>query len=401
VSLNASLSVLRSAIRCSGNDILDALHSERKIEVPDRPVFQPDWFRENPYVWFREMEWATPQYDRQTVNAASRQLLKKGTWGPEDDEALKIVNNWRDSHFFSLNTFKVTLRHKAKSVFARALVSERRKRLSSILDKLVNQPLMRLTQMQDIAGCRAVVGSVKTVYELVNVYEQSDLKHKLLPIDDYIQDPRSSGYRGVHLIYAYFSDKNDTYNGLKVELQFRSPLQHAWAMVVETVGTFLRQSLKSSQGEESWLRFFALMGTYIAYRKTTPVPNTPTNLTELRAELTEQENKLKVVSHLQAYRLAVRDMNLKGAKYYLLQVNIDELKLDIAGYRGWQLNQALKDASAVEGKKGFDVVLVSVSSLTTLRRAYPNYFGDTDVFLQTVREAIGSGVNSLPRKPVS
>jgi DNA-binding CsgD family transcriptional regulator len=60
-------------------------------------------------------------------------------------------------------------------------------------------------------------------------YKQSDLKHKLLPIDDYIIKPRSSGYRGVHLIYSYFSDKNETYNGLKVELQFRSPLQHAWA----------------------------------------------------------------------------------------------------------------------------------------------------------------------------
>jgi hypothetical protein len=54
----------------------------------------------------------------------------------------------------------------------------------------------------------------------------------------------------------------------------------------------MRQSLKSSQ-EETWLRFFALMGTYIAHReKTTPVPNTLTNLTELRAELAEQESKL-------------------------------------------------------------------------------------------------------------
>jgi hypothetical protein len=35
------------------------------------------------------------------------------------------------------------------------------------------------------------------------------------------------------------------------------------------------------------------MGTYITHReKTTPVPNTLTNLTELRAELAEQESKL-------------------------------------------------------------------------------------------------------------
>src|SRR5437762_3361492 len=163
------------------------------------------------------MEWVYPQFDRATVNAAARRVLNDEAAEVRDDESLRIVNNWRDSHFFPLNTFEVTLRHKAKTVFARAIVSERRKRLVSILAKLRNQPLMRFTQMQDIAGCRAVMGSVKTVYELVDVYKRSDLKHKLLPIDDYIHKPRASGYRGVHLIYAYFSDKHDTYNGLKVE----------------------------------------------------------------------------------------------------------------------------------------------------------------------------------------
>jgi hypothetical protein len=339
------------------------------------------------------MEWTAPQYDRQTVNAASRRLLESNSteWRGEDEEALQIVNNWRDSHFFPLNTFKVTLRHKAKQVFTRAIVSERRKRLSSILAKLRNHPQMRFTQMQDIAGCRAVLGSVKTVYELVDVYTQSDLKHKLLPIDDYITTPRFSGYRGVHLIYAYFSDKNETYNGLKVELQFRSPLQHAWATAVETVGTFLSQALKSSQGEENWLRFFALMGSYIARReKTAPVPNTPTDLDELRLAISDQVNNLQVFDHLWAYRTGLQaTQNIKGAKYHLLTLDIANKKLNVTSYRGWELDEARTQASALEGKQGLDVVLVSVGSLTTLRRAYPNYFADTDVFLNTVQKAIG------------
>jgi hypothetical protein len=340
------------------------------------------------------MNWETPQYARKTVNAASLRLLAAENVEPrtpQDDEALKIVNNWRNSHFFPLNTFKVTLRRKAKHVFPTAIVSERRKRLSSILAKLRNQPLMRLTQMQDIAGCRAVMGSVKTVYELVKVYEQSDLKHELLPIDDYIIKPRRSGYRGVHLIYRYFSDENETYNGLKVELQFRSPLQHAWATAVETVGTFLGQALKTSQGEENWLRFFALMGSYIARReKTTPVPDTPTDPRELRDEIHDQVIKLDVISHLQAYRAGLDvTRKHKGAEYYLLTLDVDNAMLNVKSYRGWELDQALDQAGAIEGKEGFDVVLVSVSSLKTLRRAYPNYFADTNKFLGTVQEAAG------------
>ena len=35
-----------------------------------------------------------------------------------------------------------------------------------------------------------------------------------------------------------------------------------------------------------------------------------------------------------------------------------------------------------------DVVLVSVEPAATLKRAYPNYFLDTSVFLDTVREAV-------------
>ncbi len=45
---------------------------------------------------------------------------------------------------------------------------------------------------------------------------------------------------------------------LLIELQLRTRLQHEWATAVETMGTFLQSSLKSSQGPEEWLDFFSL-----------------------------------------------------------------------------------------------------------------------------------------------
>jgi ppGpp synthetase/RelA/SpoT-type nucleotidyltranferase len=66
---------------------------------------------------------------------------------------------------------------------------------------------MNLSQMQDIGGCRAVVASVARVEELHGLYLISSIKHRLARIDDYIENPQPSGYRGVRLIYRYFSDR--------------------------------------------------------------------------------------------------------------------------------------------------------------------------------------------------
>jgi hypothetical protein len=49
---------------------------------------------------------------------------------------------------------------------------------------------------------------------------------------------------------------------------------------------------------------------------------------------------------------------------------------------------------SIAGHRDKDAVLVSVSSLESLKRAYPNYFADTHVFLQTVKDAIYEKVES-------
>src|SRR5690606_22040137 len=144
---------------------------------------------------------------------------KSGIKIHDDDAALSIINNWRSSHSFPLNTIQTGLRRKARQVDPDCLVAQRIKRLTSIRAKLERFPNMRLTQMQDIGGCRAFVRDVDAVQSLVRAYEESYHKHKLDPIDDYITSPKPSGYRGIHLIYRYFSDRNDTYHGLKIEVQ--------------------------------------------------------------------------------------------------------------------------------------------------------------------------------------
>ena len=343
------------------------------------------------------MDWVTPQYSRGEVDRAG-ELLNR-TWEELDIDdyyhALEVINNWRSSHSRPLYTFRFGVRRYAERVDTNALVAQRIKRLSSIRLKLRLSPNMKLSQMQDIGGCRAVVENVKKVKRLVENYKTSDIKHKLLGQDDYIKDPKPSGYRSVHLIYKFFSDKKATHNGLRIELQFRSQLQHAWATAVETVGTFTRQALKSSQGEADWLRFFALMGTAIAEREDCPpVPGTPSNTDELRSELRDYAQKLDVASRLQAFGAALQTVEGleigKETDYYLLELDPSAMKINVLGYRRQDLEKATKDYLNAEKNlsENSDAVLVSVESMASLRRAYPNYFLDTNRFVEAVNLAL-------------
>lgn len=345
------------------------------------------------------MAWAEPEYSRTEVDLAGEALIARAApMSPDFDHTLDVIGNWRSSHAFPLNTFQVGLRGKIRLVDRHGLVAQRVKRLTAIQAKLRRFGWLALSEMQDIGGCRAVVSDVRGVDNLASLYRSSSLKHKLVKVDDYIRDPKVSGYRGIHLIYSYHSDRKTTYNALKIELQFRSTLQHAWATAVETVGTFIQQALKSSQGEADWLRLFSLMGNFIALREDAPlVPGTPSDPVQLRRELRELASKLDVESRLVAYGDALRflqDRPLKGARFYLLLLDARAQSLTGSGYKPNEMEQASADYLAAERSlsqtPGVDVVLVSVESLDALRRAYPNYFADTRLFLTELRSAMSS-----------
>ena len=100
---------------------------------------------------------------------------------------------------------------------------------------------IRLSQMQDIGGCRAVLRTSDNAYDLASDFVISRIRHELVRHKNYIEYPRQSGYRSIHLVYEYNSDRSTHWQGLKTEIQIRSLLQHQWATAVETVGTFTRE----------------------------------------------------------------------------------------------------------------------------------------------------------------
>lgn len=87
-----------------------------------------------------------------------------------------------------------------------------------------------LEKMNDIIGVRAVCSFVDDVYRMAEVLcSHKDLK--LVRRKDYIKNPKSSGYRSLHLIVeipVYFQQE---LQWVRAEIQLRTPAMDFWAGV--------------------------------------------------------------------------------------------------------------------------------------------------------------------------
>jgi putative GTP pyrophosphokinase len=184
----------------------------------------------------------SPKYSKKHVSRAGSVLVEGGASSDERSHAFGVLNHWRTCHAYPINTFQATLRSRLLKVCRSALVAQRLKRTPSIIKKLQLNPGMQLARMQDIGGLRAVVETVQQIRELESLFKKSRSSHELVREDDYISTPKDSGYRSLHLVCRYKSTSSPEYNGLCIELQIRTKLQHAWATAVETIGTFLDQA---------------------------------------------------------------------------------------------------------------------------------------------------------------
>ena len=355
------------------------------------------------------MAWTVPEHTRSQVNDAGMTLVDSSASSRDKSRARTIINNWRASHSFPLNALQMNLRHTVAGFGDAALVAQRLKRLSSIEAKLRRSHHMQLARMHDIGGCRAVLPFAEDVLDVVRKYGRSRALHEPLRRYDHLTSPRESGYRGVHLVYGYRtrSDAHAVYGGMRVEIQLRSRLQHAWATAVETVGTFSGQALKSSEGNQAWLRFFSLMATELACTEgLPPVPGTPGDRATLRRELVQLAAELDPVARLAAYGRTLRilegDVRNGRAAYFHIYLDLAGENVRWNEYSADEREDAIRAYEEVETAirrfPGAETVLVQVGSVEALRPAYPNYFADTTVFVAELKKAIKGSAGS-PKRP--
>ena len=310
------------------------------------------------------------------------------------EEATDLAEKWRACHAYPINTFQATLRNRMLSNGLEGTVAQRLKRMPTILGKLRRYDKMTLTTMQDIGGVRAILESPDAVRRLTLLYKEGKrLRHELANEKDYITNPRDAdGYRGVHLIYKYVNPRAQDYNGLRIELQIRTRLQHYWATAVETMGTILDQDLKFRQGEQKWLEFFALISSSLARReRCPPVPRfSELNNFETNGRIRALEAELGALNKMSGIKVAAREIEKReagsasGLRHYLIILNTQERRLRIRVFDAAR-HQAALEAYGVAEKRAsegepLDALLVGGRGIKELRRAFPNFFLDISMF---------------------
>ena len=192
---------------------------------------------------------------RSEVNRAGDVLralqLRDPAAGDNPFWAYQTLIDFRAAHQYPLIKATVGLRSMVSTAGCKVEVTQRLKRIPTILNKLVREPKMELGRMQDIGGCRAVLDSIGEVQSVERRIQKAMIRRSghAARSKDYINSPRESGYRGVHVIVQY--------DGMNVEVQLRTQVMHQWAIAVERLSWRMSDDLKSGTGPREiidWLR---------------------------------------------------------------------------------------------------------------------------------------------------
>lgn len=329
---------------------------------------------------------------KEQVKKAGKLLLADAT----NKDAMEVLSLWRSLHVYPISGFQTLLCNKIKDLnIKQSVVAQRLKRTPSIIRKLQRNPSMSLARMQDLGGIRAIVPTVQDVYALHNAVVNAHHKHEaILPPTDYIKSPKEDGYRSLHQCFKYFNDARPELNGLVIEVQIRTQLQHYWATAVETLGTIEKTSFKTGQGEQPYKEFFRLASALFADAEKQPLPSSYHHHTprELVAQCKQLEKILNIFNKLEGVSVAANHADLKNKNaYYLIELNHEDMSVMLTPFEASQVEVAerfykLRELEVAVDQANVDLVLISVGSLKAIKTAYPNYFLDTQAFIKQLKK---------------
>ncbi|MCQ2578985.1 MAG: GTP pyrophosphokinase family protein [Treponema sp.] len=112
-------------------------------------------------------------------------------------------------------------------------VKSRIKSADSIAKKLEKKNLpvnfdTMINNLNDVAGVRVICPYISDIYTVRNMLlKQPDLK--LIAENDYIKDPKESGYRSLHIVVETPVYLSNTVRNVRVEIQLRTIAMNFWA----------------------------------------------------------------------------------------------------------------------------------------------------------------------------
>lgn len=296
--------------------------------------------------------------------------------GSQTLDDLRVIDLWRAAHAPVLNTFQALLRGRART--HTVVVAQRHKRKITIFGKLLRFPKMELARMDDIAGCRLIFRNCEELYKFRKGVLGARFKHKCRNLPDkydYIKKPKSTGYRGIHDIYEYNvnSRRGRECNGLFIELQYRTAVQHAWATAVEIIGVITTNQPKFQEGDKRYEQIMAYGSEILARAHEDAVSCFPDMLpADLVHHFLALDGELGFLTLLRGLNLATKK---ESERRNFLLILKDGKALEVRAFR--ESADALRALFELESTNpGIDVVLVKGDTTDDVRIAFKNYFTD-------------------------
>jgi ppGpp synthetase/RelA/SpoT-type nucleotidyltranferase len=356
------------------------------------------------------------KFSKKDVIRAGKNLIDDNLVNDQEkfNSTMDVLTYWRDSHLVPLEKSNQLLNRYVHNIDKNAFIAKRIKRLDSIKRKLKRFDKMELKNMQDIGGIRLVLSSQKQLDTMLKILTNEMCFYKnnneLIKLDNYIKHPKFDGYRSIHIVGVFQNnDKDDR----KIEFQLRTRLQHSWATTLEIIDIFTQQNLKSDSGYQQYKIFFKnvsdlfqLIESFKSFQKN--------NIEELRKNLLDQletneilfqkgyeilsflrqgNENTTIKDQLQLYCLSLKELNNKLNKidknsFILIRLNISTRKIEHENFSKKDSKEALKRYSLYEQtlseNPNIIVALLSTDAIGGLQEAYPNYFADSEMFLQYI-----------------
>jgi hypothetical protein len=356
------------------------------------------------------------EFSNKEIGRAGNTIAGAIVWNRETESEIRhaflVANNWRDSHAYPMASVRSQLIHYVHHLGIQGITAARLKRMQAIRRKL-NRPNtnFKLNSLQDLGGCRVITMAISDIKTMVDVLVDRS-RHELKTQNDYISNPKDDGYRSHHLIFIY-NGKGDaeSFSGRRIEVQVRTRLQHSWATAVESIGLFRGENLKGHDGDAEWLRFFQLMSSEFALAEKCPESKLMPSHKDRVREIIDLNKKLSALSTLDNLGHAVQGSHIPPdrrdrPRYYLIsydnltmQVNVEPYTKPIEATQSYDFAEYLDNTT---GNNTKNVVLVEADKIAGLKDAYPNYFGDAQLFKRQLGNIIaGRGVREYKIKPQS
>lgn len=256
---------------------------------------------------------------------------------------------------------------------------------------------MPLHAMHDIAGIRLIFDSQPDLYRIREGLREARFKHERLNDPDkydYIKTAKSTGYRGVHDAYSYSVDREpgSAWNGLKIEVQFRTRVQHAWATAVEVADLITSNRIKFNDAKAEHLEYFRLASEILA-RAHEGQSSCLGHLNDgqLVWQFQELENDIGLLRTFANLRQAEsRKRSVRQNTLLIFRFDSQDVagKLEIRTFEN--INKAIEEYDRLEKELGelADIVLVKGESEEGIRDVFRNYFSDARDFVDLMKRGV-------------